>query len=137
MPLGWGIGRDDVGVNIPAQRPGGAADHIAEDIRRIREKYCVPPLVDPNPIVLGINQNLTLDKTQMKINAFVLTAISGTINLWIGNYSGQPSVGSIPHFQVAAGSPPIQIAMPEGGYTFTLQPSAAGAATGTLTLMAL
>lgn len=138
MPLGWGTGsEDDVGINIPAKRPGGAADHIAEDIRRIREKYCVPTLFDANPIDLIAGNNVVIDRTQMKINSFVLMVITGTVNLWIGSYSGVPAAGAIPHFQVSAGNPPIQVALPESGYIFTVQASSSGDATGCLSFMGL
>lgn len=136
MPLGFGTNRRPEGVEVrPAIRDPGS--QMAEDIHALKERYVQPQLFQPQTLTLaasGPAQAAKIDFSQMKVNALLVSVISGTVNLWFGDYTA--NVSSPPHGQFSALGAPSQLMLPLGGYVFTLA-SLGGAAVVTVIPMAL
>lgn len=106
------------------------ADTMAEDIHAIRLKYVGDDFFDPLPIALAVaNASQTIDLLQSPHNSVIISVITGTVNLFVGNYGGV--VSAIPHAQFAATGQPVQLMFPKTGRVYTVVASG-GAATLTL-----
>ena len=125
----------DLGLRVDRPRGEGAVDEMAIGIRAIAERFCLPKFLSINPFAFtAANQSQQFDLNTAAINSFVITVVTGTVSIWLGNNPSPTGVG-LPHFQFGPGVSQ-QILLPPGGYVFTLQ-STGGAASGVFTPMAL
>ena len=135
---GFGTGPKEEGVVVsPSDQP--TPQRESDDIHAIRERYVLPPTVFPAQVNLAQNAMLKIDMSQYSINAILVTANTGVIFGWFGDFtSANGQAQTFSHFVVSAGIAPASqtIPLPPGNYIVTLQANG-GAATGYITAMAL
>jgi hypothetical protein len=132
----FGVNPIDEGIE-PRPQIRAPEDRMSEDIHALRERYVQPQLFLPSTFNLTAaapGNFAKVDFSQMKVNSVLVSVISGTVNLWFGDYTA--NLTSPPHAQFVALGAPSQIMIPVGPYTFTIA-STGGAAVVTFVPMAL
>lgn len=118
-----GIG--DQGQIITPPIPGlDNLERIARSLEEIQHKYIGPGDFNPQTFTLAIGETKLLDLSQQLTNGWIVNVFQGTLNVWLGSFSGL-TVG-LPHYQYPSGIGPVQLAAPPGGRIFTFGPTAAG-----------
>lgn len=119
------------GVNPDAVQPPSPVDvgQAIEDVHRIAEKYDGPPVENIQPFNLAAGQTITVDYTQTKHNAIIISIETGTVKLWIGSQTHPNAAG---HLAFPAGGVPTELMMSTNGRYYTLgnDPAAAVNAVG-------
>jgi hypothetical protein len=132
------------GNGLPGMGPRGLRADTpppsqSDDLHAIRERYCGPPTLQPQPISFAANAGQRYDLTGTAVNQIVLTTISGQINGYFGDFSSQfGKAATLPHFVGTASIVPnteVISLPPSQGYIITLQEGAASTATGYITFM--
>lgn len=113
-----------------------------DDLHRIAEKYDIPALFQPRTFNLTAGYMAQkFDFFQSQVNAISITAITGLVYVYIGDYSGGTLVlPQLPHFVVSAAIAPQTLIIPlplSEKYTITVQEGANATATGCLSAMGL
>ena len=140
--VGFGTAPHDEGVvasPADAELAQNPAQSMAEDIRAIKDRYVLPGGLLPVQINLAQNQAVKVDVSQWQTNAILVTANSGVLFFWFGDFTTVNGVAqTFSHGVVSAGIAPVSqtIPLPPGAYIFTIQANG-GAATGYATPMAL
>ena len=140
---GFGTGSGDEGVVVTPdvlKQEANPLAAIAEYLRQLRDRICLPPAFPRQPFQLAAaNAMQKCDFSQATINAITVTVSSGVVNVYLGDLSGlSGTAGPVPDYTVSAGVVPTtaQFAIPPGQYILTVQASG-GAANGVLTGQAL
>lgn len=147
---GFGIGSfDPAAANLqqdPLVLAAAGGDHTAllqlmeRHLARLEERYVEPAVLQPQQINIqgsATNFQTPLDLTTLPHNSLLICVVAGTLNLWIGNYSGigqgaNPNAGSY----VAVSN--TQIFLPLSGHYYTiLNPSTTVALVASLVPIAL
>ena len=130
MPTGFGTGHIDQRVEHPQisdlQLQGAAGDTTAllqlieGHLRAVRDRYVEPQLWQPQQINIVASANVftqRIDFSTIPHNSVLISVEAGTLNLFVGDYSGM-SQGTNPHIQLSAGTTQ-QIFLPLLGRVYT------------------
>lgn len=127
----YGFGSDpggvgDQGVIVEKPIPGlDVNERIARSLEQIEDKYVGSDDFNPETYTIAVGEGIRRDLTQQETNGWIICVFQGTLNMWIGSYSGVQ--GMLPHYQYPAGQGPVYIPAARGGRIYTFQPTAAGA----------
>jgi len=101
---------------------------MERSLRRLAEKFVETPIEQPNLFTLTGGAGafaLKLDYSTQPHNSVIICVLSGTLNLWLGDYVGQPQTASPNAGQYSLG-PPSQLFFPLNGRVYTVvNPSSA------------
>lgn len=136
MP-GFGVepaGRGPRGLRADTPQPSQT-----DDIRRIRERYCGPGTLLPQPFSLSANQTQRFDLNGTAVNAIILTTETGIVKCYFGDNTANngkaatlaPIIGSAT-IDVNTQTIPLP---PSEQYIFTIQEGAGSTTTGTITFI--
>ena len=137
-------GATGFGVGLPGRGPQGVRGdvkppNVNDDIHAIRERYCGGTTMLPQPFAFTANEGFRYDLTGQKINAIILTTLSGQVNGFFGDNTGgfgKAVVGG--HF---VGSAAVDVntqvipVTPGDNYIITLQEGAGSTTDGTITFV--
>lgn len=149
MSTGFGTGQVDlrtVNTNLnDVQLRAAAGDHTAllqlieRHLSRLESRYVEPIAYSAQQInIQGSTTNFgqRIDFTTTPHNSVILSVIAGTLNLWVGDYSGMGQ-STNPQIQIAAGTTQ-QLFLPLNGWVYTIvNPSSTVALLGSLIPVAL
>lgn len=150
MSAGFGTGQVDLRTVSPAkltdlQLRAAAGDHTAllqlieRHLSRIDDRYVEPAAFSPQQLNIqgsAVTFTQRIDFTTTPHNSLLISVITGTLNLFVGDYSGIGQAAN-PHMQIAAGTTQ-QLFLPLKGWVYTVvNPSTTTALLGTLTPIAL
>ena len=97
MPQGYGsgpAGYGSAGLRIDPPRAGSPVDQMADDIRAIRARFCLPNYSVKTPFNIAAAGGIaTVDLQNAIINAFCITVVTGTVSIWEGRQN--PNSGTI------------------------------------------
>lgn len=97
---------------------------IERHLRRLDERYVEPIFEQPGAYIVPASTSVKIDLSSNVSNSIVFSVITGTANVWIGEYQGIP-VGAVPNFcQLGAGTTQQFFFSPKGRI-FTIQATAA------------
>src|SRR5689334_8076895 len=134
-----GFGNEPIGRGPRGFRADQPPPSQSDDMHAIRERYCGPPTLQPQPISFAANGGQRFDLTGTKVNQIVLTTVSGQLNGYFGDFSSQfGKAATLPHFVGSASIVPNTEVIPlppSEGYIITLQEGAGSTATGYITFM--
>jgi hypothetical protein len=146
--VGWGTGKidDRAKKKIPeADLLAASGDTTAllqlieQHTRAVSDRYVEDPLLQPQQIfIVGAAgaPSVRIDFSNQRHNSLIISVTTGTLNLFLGDYSGMPQAAS-PHLQIAAGSTQ-QFFLPLQGRVYTvINPSSTVNLTACLTPIAL
>jgi hypothetical protein len=109
----------------------------SDDLHQIKERYCGPGTLVPQPFSFTANQGQRFDLTGTAINAIILTAMTGQVNLYFGDNTSQfGKAATLPPVVLSAGIIPqtLIVPVPPGnGYIITLQEGAGSTCSGCIT----
>lgn len=132
-----GFGNEPIGRGPRGLRADNPPPTQSDDMHAIRQRYCGPKTLSPQPFSFAANQGARYDLTGTPINTIILTVASGQVNGYFGDYtSGFGKAAVLPHIVASGAIAPftLQIAIPPAeDYIFTLQEGAASTATGSIT----
>lgn len=100
-------------------------ERIARSLEEIQSKYIGSDDFNPQVFTVAVGANVRQDLSLQPLNGWIINVFQGTLNVWIGSYSGLD--GGLPHFQYPPGQGPVYIPAARGGRIFTFTPTAAGA----------
>lgn len=129
-----GFGNEPVGRGPRGLRGDQPPPAQSDDIHAIKERYCGPGTLNPQPFSFAANQGQRFDLTGTPVNAIILTATSGQVNLYFGdNTSAFGKAAVNPHVVLSAGVIPqtLVVPIPPGNsYIITLQEGAGSTCAG-------
>lgn len=131
MATGWGTAPVDIRtthINLSdLQLRAAAGDTVAllqlieRHLQHIEAKYVEPALFTPQQITIKASGTVfgqRLDFSTQIHNSVIANVVTGTLNLWIGDYNGIGQQAQ-PHFQFVAGST-VQLFFPLAGRVYTV-----------------
>jgi hypothetical protein len=107
---------------------GELLKQIAANTRRTADKYANKPLNQPRIVQLAISTSTSIDLTTLPHNSFILMVQTGTINLFVGEYT-QATIADVPNYGQWTAGEKNQFLLEEAGRKYVLvNPSATVAA---------
>lgn len=135
---GFGTGQGHEGM-IPD--PPLTPEDMINYLKLISDKYNVPGTLNAVPFDLTANETIRVVCMPSRINSLIVTVISGTVYIYLGDYSVMNGKAPAPpHISVSAGVVPTtqQFALPDSSeYIFTVQEAVAATAAGCIIPLAV
>jgi hypothetical protein len=132
-----GFGSEPPGRGPRGLRADQPPPSQSDDLHAIRQRYCGPQTLLPQPFSFAANQGVRYDQTGTAINQIILTVLTGQVNLYFGdNSSGFGKAATIPHVVGNGTIVPITEIIPVApgeNYIITLQEGSGATTTGSIT----
>ncbi len=134
-----GFGSEPPGRGPRGMRADQPPPSQSDDLHAIRKRYCGPKTLNVQNLQFAANQGARFDLTGTPVNQVVLTTLTGSLNVYFGDYSngfGKAAVAAhiVGNATIVANTEVISIP-PGDDYIFTLQEGAGATATGTVIFM--
>jgi hypothetical protein len=126
---GFGIGGDLPAPHVTVEQMQIAAGDLTallqsmeKSLSRLADKYVEQGIEQPNVFTItgsAITFSQKFDYSTQRHNSLILCVFAGTLNLFLGDYSGQPQ-GTVPNCGQFGAGPPVQLFFPLKGRVYTV-----------------